>query len=82
MSNKSGRRDYDFEQIRRKFESLDKVEPGAGDFDKAFETLANKATKAGVDLTNDVARQLADALGEVSSVKGDDLGHIGHRVVA
>ena len=35
MSNKSGRRDYDFEQIRRKFESLDKVEPGAGDFDKA-----------------------------------------------
>ena len=34
MSNKSGRRDYDFEQIRRKFESLDKVEPGAGDFDK------------------------------------------------
>jgi hypothetical protein len=35
MSNKGGKRDYDFEQIRRKFESLDKIEPGAGDLEKA-----------------------------------------------
>ena len=35
MSNQGDKRDYDFEQIRLKFESLDKIEPGADDFDKA-----------------------------------------------
>ena len=35
MTIQGDKPDYDFEDIRRKFENLDKVEPGADDFDKA-----------------------------------------------
>ena len=35
MTSQGNKRNYDFEDIRRKFENLNKVEPGADDFDRA-----------------------------------------------